>query len=211
MIEVDVQRTADGEMVVLHDAELDRTTSGSGPVRERTWDEIRNLDAGSWFDPRFADERLLRLDDLLDLVGDRAHLNLEIKAPPEDWPLLIPQMVETVESRRRLAGTIFSCFELAALAEVRRHSASARLGVLWYLPDLEAAWEATERLGAVALHPWEGIATRELFDAARARDIRTYVWTVNDVVAMRRLVRDGADGVMSDHPERFASVESGAL
>ncbi len=207
MIEVDIQLTADGEMVVLHDHELDRTTTGKGPVREKSWAEIRHLDAGSWFDPRFAAERLLRLDDLLDLVGDSIELNLEIKAPAEDWPALVPKMLAALEARGRIERTIFSCFELEALEVVRRHSDRARLGILWYMPDLTEAWAVAERLGAVSLHPWEGIAQRPLFEEARRRRLLTYVWTVNDIDAMRRLIDAGADGVMSDHPERFAEVE----
>ena len=65
-IELDVQLTRDGQVVVFHDADLDRTTDGSGPLTEHTWDELSRLDAGSWMSPEFAGERIPRLVEVLE-------------------------------------------------------------------------------------------------------------------------------------------------
>ena len=79
MIELDVTLTRDRRVVVIHDDTLDRTTNGSGSVRDRTVEEIRRLDAGSWFDPRFAAERVPLLDEVIALTAGRCMLNIEIK------------------------------------------------------------------------------------------------------------------------------------
>jgi glycerophosphoryl diester phosphodiesterase len=89
---------------------------------------------------------------------------------------------------------------------VRQASRTAALGVLWYLPELEPAWKVVDELGAVSLHPWAGICGPALFGEARRRGVDTFVWTVNDVEVIRRLVTEGASGVMTDHPELFAEI-----
>jgi len=208
MIEVDVQVTRDGHLVIFHDETLERTTSGSGAVREKTWDEISHLDAGAWFGAAFAGESLLDLDALLTLVGSRARLNLEIKSPPADWPILVPSLLRALDRAERLETSIVSCFDMDALALVRAASRTAPIGVLWYLPDLAAAWRAVEALGAVSLHPYVGIAQPELFAEACRRGIDSCVWTVNDTETMQRLITWGASGIMTDHPELFAEIAS---
>lgn len=209
MVEVDVQVTADGRLVVMHDETLDRTTDGHGAVRDKTWAEIRALDAGAWFAPEFEGQRVLGFEELLDLLGNRAALNAEIKAPPEDWPRLVPAMLGALANAGCLERTVISCFNFAALEAVRQASRDARLGVLWFSPDLDPAWKAIADLGAVSLHPYVGICGRPLFEEAARRSVATYVWTVNDRPTIRRLVQEGADGVMSDHPELFDTVAEG--
>lgn len=206
MVEVDVQLTSDGHPIILHDEMLDRTTTGTGVAREKTWDEIRELDAGSWFAPAFSGERLLDLAGLIELVRDQARLNLEIKAPPEDWPLLIPRMCDELRRGGIFETTVFSCFDIDALRAVRAASTQARLGVLWYSPDLGGAWQATEELDAKTLHAFVGIADAALFAEADRRGIDVYVWTVNSPSRMQQLVDWGAAGVMTDHPELFGSL-----
>ena len=210
MVEVDVQLTRDGHLVVLHDETLERTTSGRGAVRETDWAEMAELDAGSWFAPEFAGERVLDFAGLLDLISGQARLNAEIKAPASDWPVLVPALLEALDRAGQADTTVISCFDLGALAAVRAQSAAARLGVLWYLPDLDEAWQAVDRLGAVSLHPYVGLATPELFAQARRRGVDTFVWTVNDLETIRRLIDQGASGVMTDHPELFAEVAPGS-
>src|SRR5512141_45573 len=84
MIELDVTLTADRRVVVIHDDTLDRTTSGTGPVRERTLAQIRALDAGSWFAPRFAVERVPLLSEVVAATAGRCMLNIEIKESAYD-------------------------------------------------------------------------------------------------------------------------------
>ena len=206
MIELDVQLTRDEQLVVLHDATLERTTDGRGAVAAHTLAELKQLDAGSWFAPAFAGERVLSLQDVFDLVGTRARLNVEIKAPAAEWAVLVPNLLATLARYQAIESTVVSCFEPDALGAVRGCSDRARLGVLWSHAQFDEAWRWAAEVHAVALHPLWLLASAEVTGAAHARGLDVLVWTVNDPAAMRALLVHGVDGIMSDFPERFAAL-----
>lgn len=206
MIEVDVHLSRDGELVVIHDADLGRTTNGAGAVREHDWAMLRTLDAGAWFDPAFAGERLLVLEEVVALVAGRARLNVEVKAPPPDWPVLAERLAAVLRANDGLRGAIVSCFDPRALRVLREVAPEASLGLLWAHPDVEPAWEWVRALQAVSFHPHWTLATAAVIDRAHRLGLQVLVWTVNDVGDMRRLVAEGVDGIISDFPERFGAV-----
>jgi glycerophosphoryl diester phosphodiesterase len=206
MIELDVQLSHDGELVVIHDHDLHRTTSATGTVRDWSLAKIKALDAGSWYGAQFAGERILSLDEVIDIVGTRARLNVEVKAPATDWPALAPTLIHRLRARKQLQRTIISCFEPAALAAVRACDAAAPVGLLWQQMDFETAWEWARRLNAVSFHPHWALLSSELIDAAHERGLQVLTWTVNDVETMRELLHLGVDGIISDHPERFRAI-----
>jgi len=206
MIELDVQLSRDGELVVMHDLELQRTTNGAGTVRERPFAEIKALDAGAWYGPQFVAQRVLCLDEVIEIVGTRARLNVEIKAPADDWAALATALLKTLRSHGLIATTIISCFEPGALAIVHECDSGARLGLLWHQTEFSEAWQWARRLNAVSLHPYWMLVSADLVHAAHTCGLQVVTWTVNDVDRMRDLVRIGVDGIISDHPERFPLV-----
>lgn len=208
MIELDVQVSRDQELVVIHDLELERTTTGAGRVRDHSLAQLRVLDTGAWFDAVFAGQRLLTVDDVAELVGTRAGLNIELKAPREDWPTLVTKLDILLRMRGMLSSTIVSCFDPEGLLAMRRRCAGARLGLLWEKHDLSAAWEWARELRVVSIHPQWQLADGDLVERAHAMGIQVLVWTVNDIENMGRLVARGVDGIMSDCPERFSEVPS---
>lgn len=203
MIELDVQLTGDGALVVLHDRLLGRTVAGSGPVRERTLAELQALDAGTWFAARWVSERVPSLDQVLALTSGRAALNVEIKSPPQDWPATAAALVSLLEQRGRLAETIISCFDMGALAAVRERAPAARLGVLWHSADLAPMFARAAALGAAAVHPLWSLVDAAVVVEARRRGLRLNVWTVNQPDAIAALAQLGVDGIISDFPERL--------
>jgi len=206
MIELDVQLTRDGVLVVLHDLDLGRTTNGVGPVRERSFAEIKALDAGAWYAPWFAAQPVLSLEEVVAIVGARARLNVEVKAPEADWPALATVLTETLRCWGLLDTTIISCFEPAALALVRERATTAPLGLLWQHPEFVEAWEWARRLDAVSIHPYWMLVSEDLVKEAHGYGLQVLTWTVNEVATMRELVRCGVDGIISDYPERFEAV-----
>lgn len=206
MIELDVHLSRDGELVVIHDGELERTTTGRGLVRDNDLAELKALDAGAWFAPEFSGERLLSLDEVVDLVGARAALNVELKAPPEDWAPLVARLDVLLRGRGLLDSVIISCFAPAALLAVRERIPAARVGLLWQTSDFSEAWNWAGRLRAASLHPHWSLLSADVLAAAHAREMKVLVWTVNDVETMRMLVAAGVDGIMSDYPDRFGQV-----
>jgi len=210
MIELDVHLTRDRQLVVLHDRELGRTVRGSGAVRERTLAELCALPAGDWFDPPYADAPVLSLDDVLRLTEGRAALNVEIKSPAPDWAATATALIALLEAHRRLASTIISSFDLAALHAVRASSAAARIGVLWHNADLAPLWPAAEALAAGSVHLHWGLADAAAVAMSHARHLAVIVWTVNDPAAIAHLAGLGVDGIISDFPERLHFTAAGA-
>lgn len=203
LIELDVQLTRDRRLAVLHDRQLGRTVAGQGPVRERTLAELQGLDAGSWFDPRWAGATVPSLDEVLAWTAGRAELNVEIKSPQHDWVATAEALLALLSAAGRLPRTIISSFQMGALAEVQARSRAARLGVLWQTTDLDLMWAEAEALEAVSVHPLWSLVDEDLIAEARRQGRQVIVWTVNDADTMADLIALGVGGIISDFPERL--------
>lgn len=208
MIELDVQLTRDAQLVVLHDPYFGRTVAGEGLVRERTLDELRAMDAGTWFGPAYADERVLSLDEVLDITAGHVMLNVEIKSPDVDWQRTAEVVVATLDRRAQLPHTVISCFEVGALRCMRAVAPAARLGMLWHEPDLTNMWAYASEVGAETVHPYFQLVERHVVATAKEQGLGVLTWTVNDVAVMRELIGYGVDGIISDFPERFADIDT---
>ena len=157
MIELDVMLTRDRKMVVIHDATLERTTNGHGPVSSYTLKELKELDAGSWFHPRFAGERLPALEEVLDLVSDHALLNIEIKSnayeahqPPD---AIEKQVVELVRRKNALTSVLISSFEWKILENVASMEDAPAIALISKYPAAGANVKLCIRLKAFSWHP----------------------------------------------------------
>lgn len=199
MIELDVQLTRDGEVVVIHDWTLARTTGGRGRVSARTLADLRRLDAGSWFDPAYGAERVPTLAEVLDAV--RLPVNVELKARGDDG--LEARALAEVAAAGAQERVIFSSFHPESLVRLRRLSAAAEVAVLWSQRRLAAALRLADRVGATALHIRKDALAPAGVRAALARDLQVRAWTVNDPAESARLGALGVTGLFTDFPERF--------
>jgi len=199
MIELDVQLTRDGAVVVIHDYTLERTTSGVGAVHETVLADLRRLDAGSWFAPAFGGERVPTLAETLDAVPLPINVELKPVGPGE----LEARALAVVEEAGALRRTIFSSFAMDALERVRARSAAAQLAVLWETERVEDAVAWARRVGARALHLRKDTTTPRALEAAASAQLAVRVWTVNDQAEMQRLAAAGVGGIFTDFPERF--------
>ncbi|HWP66100.1 MAG TPA: glycerophosphodiester phosphodiesterase family protein [Candidatus Limnocylindria bacterium] len=199
MIELDVQLSRDGEVVVMHDDTLERTTDGHGPVARWTLAEMQRLDAGSWFGPEFAGERVPTLGEVLAAI--RLPINVELK--PGGGEGLEARALEVVRAAGALERIVFSSFDPDALHRLRGLTADAQLGVLWARSTLSPAIALAKRVAARGLHLRKTLASPEHLAAAREAGLLTRVWTVNEPREFARLKRAGVDGVFTDYPERF--------
>lgn len=141
-VEFDVQRTADGVPVLLHDDTLDRTTSGRGALRDRTWPELRTLDAGTHFSPAFAGERLPSLADACAWArGTGTGLSIELKqpAPADVAPIddgLAGSVVEALRAADLLPQAVIHSFDHPTLARVLAIAPDARVAASYRGPNL---------------------------------------------------------------------------
>ena len=207
-IELDCQLSADGEPVVIHDETLDRTTDGDGPVGARTVAELERLDAGTWFGPEFRGERIPRLAAVLAQVRERVTLNVEIKSA-RDVGRIERTLADLTIAADAGAWLVFSSFHWTALRNLRALAPWARLGVLCDAdPSPSGALALAAELGAESVIPGRRWVDRRVVEAAHARNLDVWVWTVNEPGEMRRLIALGVDGLFSDYPERFAALGS---
>jgi len=199
MIELDVGLSADRVPVVIHDETLDRTTDGEGPVAARTLAELERLDAGAWFAPEFAGERIPTLEAVLARFGGRVALNVELKpdafeagAPPDALEAQVHALVVRFGLRE---SVLLSSFD----PRYRPRVPELAFGALFEGP-LPADAPLTD---VVACHP----AAEHL----RADDVRRVArpvlpWTVNDPDEMRRLIAWGVAGMFTDDPKLLRRI-----
>ena len=203
-LEFDVRFASDGVPIVIHDASLKRTTSGRGPVRARSLAEIRKLDAGSWFDPRFAGERIPTLDDVLKLAS-RIRLNIEIKAHAAP----ARRAAQAVWSRVKRSGlqqrTLISSFDPNVLKALRDLDPKVSLGFPWQIGLRDPVRRALALKSRMMLFEVGGLSERKV---RRCRDVGLEVWvyTVNEPEEMRRVLDLSIDGLITDRPDLLAGL-----
>ena len=208
-VEMDVQGTADGEAVVIHDGTLERTTNLAGKVKEKTDAEIQVADAGSWFGARFAGERVPKLAEALDLIKAHALAVVEIKDPS-----IASVVVSTIRLTQTVQDVFVISFHPLVLVEVRSLNPRIPTGLLISeeVPvgsEMSRAVDCVQRTsetGANALNVNHGMVTPEFSYHVRKRGMSLWAWTVNDVERMRTLVALGVQGITSDDPKRFNEV-----
>lgn len=207
-VETDVHLTADGEVLVLHDATLDRTTTGKGAVRERTLAEIRAARLRGP-DKTPTEEPVPTLAQLLDLVrASRVELLLEIKVGSgRRYDGIEEKALALVRSRNLLARTIVMAFESETVRRVRQLDPTVRTALLVGRRQVErgarpasAVAKATE-LGASHLGMDHRILDADVVAAAQKAGIQLAAWTVNEEIDIRRVVSLGAGIVISDRPD----------
>jgi glycerophosphoryl diester phosphodiesterase len=196
---------------VIHDERLDRTTNGTGRVRDHTLRELKALDAGSWFAKEFAGEEVLMLEEAIELLRGHVELNLEIKGEDEDAPgRLEIQCVGIVRSLRFFSQTVFSSFSAPRTRLVRDLDDDARIGVL---VDAAGSWaeaiDFARDLGAEAMHAERSLASATTVGEAHRRDLEVRVWSVNRQTQIDALAALGVDGIFTDFPERLLHLRAG--
>ena len=139
MVETDVQLTADGALVLIHDATLERTTNGKGFVKDRTLEQIRSLDAGSWFGPMYAGERVPTLEDLLEWASSRMPVCLEIKNGPIYYPEIEARVAEALRRHDMVDRAIVISFDHLAVLRTKRLCPELSCGVLFACRPVDPA------------------------------------------------------------------------
>lgn len=202
-IELDVHRSADGKLVVIHDFVLDHTTNGHGLVTDCSAAALAQLDAGSHFGPQFAGVGVPTLDAVLDLVGHRCLVNIEIKSENPNGGDAVELVAQTVGDRKLYDQVIVSSFNPISLIKLRWLDPKIAIGLLYEEALPAFLWHAwfTPILQPQALHPYHGLVDEALITAAHAKGVAVNVWTVNDGGDAQRLAALGVDVIMTDAPD----------
>jgi glycerophosphoryl diester phosphodiesterase len=210
MIELDVTLTRDRRVVVIHDDTLDRTTTGKGPVRGRTLAGIKALDAGSWFDARFAAERVPELSEVMRLTAGRCMLNIEIKesAFEADNPAdaIEHQVVQLVKTSGAADRVIISSFCRPILERIAGMHAPPAIA---YISDHAADQSVLDMLlamGAFSWHPRFAVLTHGQVDMLHAAGLRVFPWTINTREEAEKLIAWGVDGLICNELQVMRTV-----
>jgi len=199
-LELDVALSAEGEVVILHDDTVDRTTDGTGRVGALTLADLKRLDAGSFFSPAFRGERIPTLAEVLEAVGHKILINIELKANLK-WADPLPAKVAEIVQRHGLEdGVLYSSFSPWALARIHKLTPQVPIGFLTlpgFLGKLGAGlfgrW-----LPHQARNPSFKEVTPDGVAHLHRQGKRVYPYTVNQLEDIQRMIRAGVDGFFTD-------------
>ncbi len=197
-IELDVQQTRDGQLVVFHDTMLDRTTDGKGKLRDFTYEELQTLSCGSWFKKGdFSDAKIMLLSEVLDLVGDDAMLNIEIKKGGN-----------TAETARKTAELLIeydmtdSCyitsFNYSALKEAKKTDPDIKTALIANIAT-PSLYTQLRDIDALSLNYI--FVNQNIVNSVHKNGKRVFVWTVNTREDIDRMISLGADNIITDRPD----------
>lgn len=205
-IELDVQLSRDGEVMICHDEKVDRTTNGKGLLVQFTRAELQQLDAGSWFAPEFAGARIPTLIEVLELLQNQnITLNIELKTGIVDYPNLEEKVLELTYRYGMHERTIYSSFNHYSMKKVKDLDRTARIALL-YIAGLYEPWQYAKQLDTYAIHPLFYNIRPELVTLSHGAGIKVHPYTVDQETDLKRMLQCGVDGIITNYPDRLLKM-----
>jgi glycerophosphoryl diester phosphodiesterase len=199
-IETDVQLTKDNVPVLIHDETVKRTTSGSGYVKDYMYDELKKLDAGSWFSPEFRDARIITLEDFLVWIKPKdLYINIELKNNKIDYHNLETIVYNKLKDHRLLERTTLSTFNPNSVKRLEKYRDSIEVAFLTSKRNPNLI-EYAKSIGANALHVKYRLVTPQLMDRALEENMPVRVYTVNKYKQMMHCFHHNCNGIFTDVP-----------
>lgn len=211
MVECDVHLSKDGELIVMHDFTVTRTTNGTGEIRDLTLAELKQLNAAAKFiGGGFPAQAVPTLGEVLALVKGKAGIQIEIKlAGNTRYPGIEKKVIDAVNAHGMTNDVIIISFDFPTLKEVKAIDSRIKTGALvradWFMlrsPE-KSVTDAIEQTGADYFMPTASPVNQAIVDAAHARGIKMGVWTVNVASEMKRYASFGVDAITSDQPDEL--------
>ncbi|TDF92354.1 glycerophosphodiester phosphodiesterase [Paenibacillus piri] len=201
-IELDIHLSADGELIVCHDATIDRTTHGKGAIRELTLSEIKSYDAGYWFGEQFRGETVPTLGEVFDLVPASIMINVEVKDHVDEQ--IERKLVDFLRERGRLDNVVISSFDHKCVRRIKLLEPNSKIGLLYAFNLVEpAAYACSFDVEVYSLHPHFKLVDSELVIKAGHHGIAVYPWTVNEERELLDVTALGVSGIITDFPGRL--------
>jgi glycerophosphoryl diester phosphodiesterase len=206
-IEIDIHQTRDQQVVVMHDATVNRTTNGQGNIADLTLAELRQLDAGSWYHATFSQEKVPTLEEVLTLVNGKKKLLIEIKKGDNFYEGIEDNTLALIRQHQAQDWTVIQSFYDEVLAKVWKSEYAVPthkliVGKLPWLPvyfDHRLRWGSLDKYyRAAAINVNQYFATRAFIRHVHSKGFKTYVWTVDEPQDINKVTDRGADGVISN-------------
>lgn len=203
-IELDVQQTRDGVLVVMHDSNLKRTTGVNKDIWDVDYADIQNLDAGSWFDPAYANARIPTLEETLQFVDKRAKLNIEIKPTKHGSDTLEQDVAELITQYQYTDACYVTSFSYGSLKKVKEANPEIRTGYL--MSVAYGQFYSLKYADAFSLN--KVFVTSQVVNAAHQQGKQIFAWTVNSMSEVRSLCNLHVDSIITDDPVMVQNVIS---
>lgn len=203
-IELDVQQTRDGVLVVMHDSNLKRTTGVNKDIWDVDYADIQNLDAGSWFDPAYANARIPTLEETLQFVDKRAKLNIEIKPTKHGSDTLEQDVAELITRYQYTDACYVTSFSYGSLKKVKEANPEIRTGYL--MSVAYGQFYSLKYADAFSLN--KVFVTSQVVNAAHQQGKQIFAWTVNGMSEVRSLCNLHVDSIITDDPVMVQNVIS---
>lgn len=203
-IELDVQQTRDGVLVVMHDSNLKRTTGVNKNIWDVDYADIQNLDAGSWFDPAYANARIPTLEETLQFVDKRAKLNIEIKPTKHGSDTLEQDVAELITRYQYTDACYVTSFSYGSLKKVKEANPEIRTGYL--MSVAYGQFYSLKYADAFSLN--KVFVTSQVVNAAHQQGKQIFAWTVNSMSEVRSLCNLHVDSIITDDPVMVQNVIS---
>ncbi|WP_370769294.1 glycerophosphodiester phosphodiesterase family protein [Ruminococcus callidus] len=203
-IELDVQQTRDGVLVVMHDSNLKRTTGVNKDIWDVDYADTQNLDAGSWFDPAYANARIPTLEETLQFVDKRARLNIEIKPTKHGSDTLEQDVAELITQYQYTDACYVTSFSYGSLKKVKEVNPEIRTGYL--MSVAYGQFYSLKYADAFSLN--KVFVTSQVVNAAHQQGKQIFAWTVNSMSEVRSLCNLHVDSIITDDPVMVQNVIS---
>lgn len=203
-IELDMQQTRDGVLVVMHDSNLKRTTGVNKDIWDVDYADIQDLDAGSWFDPAYANARIPTLEETLQFVDKRAKLNIEIKPTKHGSDTLEQDVAELITRYQYTDACYVTSFSYGSLKKVKEANPEIRTGYL--MSVAYGQFYSLKYADAFSLN--KVFVTSQVVNAAHQQGKQIFAWTVNGMSEVRSLCNLHVDSIITDDPVMVQNVIS---
>lgn len=207
-IELDVQLSRDGVPMIIHDFKVDRTTNGTGLVRDMTSKELTRLDAGAWKSSTYAGERIPQLSEVLDLCRTSVSLNIELKTSGNMYPGLEKAVLREIMVRGMERDVVLTSFDRQALRQVKALDSDIRTGLIIDAAHSDLA-DQLDKLECTFLSLGYPHVNKQLLRVMANRGITVMAWTVDQLRLMRRLAAlDSELLICTNRPELWPAAIS---
>ena len=211
MVELDVQLTADKEVVVFHDEKISRCTDGRGRIADYTLAALKKLDAGSWCGKKFKNTKIPTLSEVMDVCKNRIAVNVEIKTEAVDKIIsggIEERCLKIVEQKGMKKHVVFSSFDPRAIAHLKQINKTVPVAVLFEkkLYGSRLPSDIVESLNADAFNCSKSELHKKWMADIQSHGIPVNIYTVNDVRTMKKLIQMGVQGIFTNKPDVLRKV-----
>jgi len=212
-IEVDVHQTKDEKIVVIHDPTIDRTTNGKGEVGEFDYATLEKFDAGSWKNPRFKNEYIPQLEEILEIVAGVSNIIIEVKFGSEKYKNFEKNLVNIVNRYKNFTDITISSFKITLLSKLYNYNPDFKLAKVVAKREMWRTFydsnmnKFRNKFSFIKeIHPHQGIVNNGFLQWAKDREFEVCPYSVNEESKMKDFIKKGVKGIITDSPDKMIKL-----